>query len=77
MIAMRNPYTPAVIFGLILGLLLLWLIITDAPIAAALGLREPEVTPSPSWWHWRDEQAPREDMIHYLTYEEVPHEGQE
>lgn len=33
---------------------------------------------SPSYWHWLDEQNPLEDMIHYLTYEEVmPGEAQE
>ena len=67
----------AALIGVVLGLVILWIIIMDTPIVYALGLSaRPEVTESPSWWHWKDEQEPREEMIHYLTYEEVQHEAQ-
>ena len=62
----------AFIIGVIFMLALLFLIVLDTPIADALGIRkEPETTESPSWWHIIDENDPREDMIHYVTYDEV------
>ena len=54
---------------LLLLFALLAFCISDTPMSPAL---------SPSYWHWQDGVSPREDTIHYLTYEEaMPDEAQD
>lgn len=41
-----------------------------------LALMKPKAGPaevSPSYWHYLDSVAPREDTAHYMTYEEQTH----
>lgn len=65
--------TIALILGLVILLMLLGMLLAAAPWEPEPPAG-PAPTVSPSYWHWLDELAPREDTAHYITYEEVPHE---
>lgn len=52
---------------------LLLLILAEGVLLLILaGAARPAPAASPSFWHWQDEQNPKEDTIHYLTYEDMP-----
>lgn len=55
-----------------------WLLLLFALLAFCISYTPKKPTPSPSYWHWLDSVDPREDTMHYLTYEEaMPGEVQE
>ena len=71
---MRNRYVLTAAMWLLICAAIIMFIIHDTPV-----FRAPQ-TPalSPSYWHWQDGVSPREDTIHYLTYEEaMPDEAQD
>lgn len=62
---MRKLLIMAILLTIVIGCLLLWVVVTDAPIADALFKRGTAPTVSPSYWHRIDELNPKEDTIHY------------
>lgn len=58
------------------ALILAGAVLLIAACLAAGIVREdtPRATESPSYWHWLDGVAPREDTAHYITYEEYINE---
>lgn len=57
---MRRPYLMEALLVLIIWALLLAFVLYDTPIIAEAA----KVTPSPYYWRWLDDTAPREDTMH-------------
>ena len=56
----------------IIGLFFLWVLFVACLLLIFKGtpMRQTPAE-SQSYWHWLDEQNPHEDMIHYITYDNM------